>query len=74
MWIWVRGGGSDNVYTNFGYVLAFLGSFGLFNACLVVFGLFHPKEKKKIKIQIVNVYIFLNIIKIRNVDKDFCMF
>ena len=38
------------------YVLGlFEGSFGLFNAYLVVFGLFLPKtEEKKLKIPIVN--------------------
>ena len=41
-----RGGGTTNVDKDFLYVLDFLkGSYGLFNAYLVVFGLFLPKKE-----------------------------
>ena len=50
-----KAGGSDNVDTDFVYVLGlFKGSFGLFNAYLVVFCLFLPKKEDFFKILIVN--------------------
>ena len=47
MWIGVEGG-SGNVNRDFLYVLGlFEGSFGFFNAYLVVFGLFLPKTEEE---------------------------
>ena len=51
------------------YVLGlFEGSFGLFNAYLVVFGLFLPKTEEK-NLNTYSKSFLKNIIKIRNVDK-----
>ena len=51
------------------YVLGlFEGSFGLFNAYFVVFGLFLPKTEVKLKIPKKN-YLKKYIIKIPNVDE-----
>ena len=52
------------------YVLGlFKSSFGLFNAYLVVFGLFLPKRKEKKEIPIVKNEEEKYILKIGNVDK-----
>ena len=53
MSISVEGGWSDNFDMDFFFVFYYLfkGSFGLFKAYLVVFGLFLPKTKEEEKIK-----------------------